>query len=384
MKELSSRERIIKTLNHQEPDRVPIDIGGCSANLIHENAYKNLVEYLKIKNPEIKIQSLMIGAVYIDNRISNRLRSDVTGIHPGKTDNWKLELDTTNDSWNDEWGIHYKRHKSTMNYEWESHPLESINNIIDLKNYKWPDPRDPGRYRNLRDKAKDIFENSDKAIIVQQAFGIWEHYYSLRGYENAFIDLATNKKFVKYLTEKLTEWLIIYYENILNLVGSYVQIVKINDDLGSTNGPLISLKTYREIFKPGHEKIIKAIKKKTKAKILIHSDGSIYEFLPDFIEIGIDIVNPVEITAKDMKPSILKKEFGEDISFWGGGCSNKILEFGTPEDVENEVKRNIMEFAPGGGYVFGTIQNIQPFVPPQNIVKFFDAAYKYGKYPISL
>ncbi len=171
---------------------------------------------------------------------------------------------------------------------------------------------------------------------------------------------------------------------MLDLVGDYVQVIKMDDDLGFKNGPLFSPELYRKIYKPRHKKIIELIKSKTDAKIFIHSDGSIVDFIPDFIDLGIDIINPVEVTAKNMDSSFLKKEFGKDISFWGGGCSNSILEKGTPGEVIKEVQKRILDFAPGGGFIFGSIHCIQPFIPPENIVALFDTAYKYGIYPVNI
>ena len=236
----------------------------------------------------------------------------------------------------------------------------------------------------MEKEARELYTNTDKALFLQQPFSIWEQYFSLRGLENAFMDLAANKNFAEYLADKLTDWLIVYYGKALELVGKYVQIVKINDDLGFKNGPLMSLETYRQIFKPRHKKIIELIKSKTNAKIFIHSNGSIYDFLNDFIEIGIDIINPVEITAKNMDGDNKKKKFGDNLSFWGASCNNKILEVGKPQEVEEEVKKNINKFAPGGGYVFASIHCIQPFVLPENIIALFDSGFKYGKYPISV
>jgi uroporphyrinogen decarboxylase len=194
------------------------------------------------------------------------------------------------------------------------------------------------------------------------------------------MDLAMNVRFAEYLADKLLEWLLCYYDIILDLVGEYVQVVKMDDDLGFRSGPLMSPEIYRKIYKPRHKKVTDFIRSKTDAKIFIHSDGSIYDFIPDFIDLGIDIINPVEVTAVNMESQKLKKEFGKKISFWGGGCDNKILEKGTPGDIEEEVKKRVDDFSAGGGFIFGSIHCIQPFVPPENIVALFDSAYKYGGY----
>jgi len=379
---MNSRERLVKALNHEEPDRVPIDFGGVSVSLIHKNAHNNLANYLKINNPGEIIHNLMTMCVYVDERIKERFNSDIVLIQPGKPDSWELEIDKNTGKWVDDWGVVYKKPAGVMFYEWDYQPLQDANEIDDIKKYKWPDPKDPGRYRGIREKVVNIYGNTGKAMLVNDAYGIWEQAMTLRGLENALMDLAANKKFAEYLAERLLEWLLEYYDKMLNIVGNYVQVVKMDDDLGFKNGPLMSLDTYRKIYKPRHKKIVDFIKSKTDAKIFIHSDGSIYDFLPDFIEIGIDIINPVEVTARNMDSKILKKEFGKDLSFWGGGCANDILEKGSPAEVEEEVKKRIWDFAPGGGYVFGSIHCIQPFMTPENITALFDGAYNYGKYPI--
>ena len=381
---MNSRERVVKALNHEEPDRIPIDLGGVSVSLIHQNAHRNLADYLKIKKPSGKIQNLMTMCVYTDERIKERLGSDIELIQPHKPDNWELHIDEETGKWEDEWGCIYKKPKGVMYYEWDYQPLEEANGISDIKNYKWPDPRDPGRYKGIKEKALNIYNNTDKAMLVNSAYGLWEQFFTLRGMENALMDLAANQKFLVYLVDKLLDWLLEYYDIMLSLIGGYVQIVKMDDDLGFKNGPLMSLDIYRKIFKPRHKKIVDFIKSKTSAKVFIHSDGSICDFLPDFIEIGIDIINPVEVTAKDMDSDKLKKEFGKDLTFWGGGCDNRILEKGTPMEIENEVKKRISDFGPGGGYIFGSIHCIQPFVPPENIVALYDTAYKFGKYPLDI
>jgi len=384
MKELNSRERILKALNHIEPDRVPIDFAGVSVSMIHENAHRNLAKYLDIKNPVEKMHNLMTMCVYADNRISERLRADIVLIQPGAADTWKLEIDKETGKWVDEWGCIYKKPEGVMFYEWDFQPLQNAESISDIKRYRWPDPKNPGRYKGIKEKVLDIYNNTGKAMLVNSAYGIWEQTFSLRGLENALMDLAANVKFAEYLADRLLEWLLEYYGTVLDMVGKYVQIIKMDDDLGFKNGPLISPELYRKIYKPRHKKITEFIKSKTDAKIFIHSDGCIVDFIPDFIELGIDIINPVEVTAKNMDSSFLKKEFGKDICFWGGGCSNKILEEGTPEDIRREVKKRIEDFAPGGGFVFGSIHCIQPFMPPENIVALFDSAYEYGAYPINI
>jgi len=209
---------------------------------------------------------------------------------------------------------------------------------------------------------------------------MWEQYFVLRGIEQALMDLVVDQKYVEYVFDILCDWLLEFYSRALEQVGKYVQIVKINDDLGFKTGPMFNPEIYRKLIKPRHKKIVELIKSRTDARVYIHSDGSIVEYLPDFIEIGIDIINPVEIDAKGMDPENLKKKFGRDLTFWGGGCDNTTLEHGTPEEVAEQAKRNVSIFAPGGGFVFSSVHCIQPFVKPQNIIALFDSALKFKNY----
>ena len=377
---MNSRERLIKALNHQEPDRIPIDLGGVSVSLIHKKSHKALAQYLGIFDPVEKIHNLMTMCVYTDERIKERFKADIELIQPGKPDGWELRIDKETGKWEDDWGVVYKKPEGVMFYEWDWQPLQNASEISDIEKYNMPDVEDPGRYRGIKEKVIEIYKTTGKAMLVNSAYGIWEQTMTVRGLQNSLMDLAGNKKFAEYLAEKLLEWLLRYYDIMLGLVGDYIQVVKMDDDLGFKNGPLMSPDIYRQIYKPRHKKIVDFIKSKTNAKIFIHSDGSIYDFIPDFIDLGIDIINPVEVTAARMDSSRLKKEFGKYISFWGGGCDNKILEEGTPKQVEEEVKKRVDDFAKDGGFVFGSIHCIQPFVRPENIVALFDSAYKYGRY----
>jgi uroporphyrinogen decarboxylase len=157
----------------------------------------------------------------------------------------------------------------------------------------------------------------------------------------------------------------------------------VSDDLGTQNGLMMSPEIYRKLIKPAEKRVWEFIKTKTSAFLFLHSCGSVRKLIPDFIELGVDILNPVQISAKDMIPKELKREFGRDLTFWGGGCdTQKVLPFGTTEEVEEEVKRRISEFAPGGGFVFNPVHTIQPKVPAENIIRMFDTAKKHGTYPI--
>jgi uroporphyrinogen decarboxylase len=181
----------------------------------------------------------------------------------------------------------------------------------------------------------------------------------------------------------VADYQVALYDHVLAEVGDYIQVVMVGDDLGTQNGPMISPDTYRKLVKPAQKRVWQFIKSRTKAFLFLHSCGAVRRFIPDWIELGLDILNPVQVAARDMDPKTLKAEFGRDLTFWGGGCDTQhVLTFGTPDDVEREVRRRIYELGPGGGFVFNQVHNIQPQVPAANILKMFETVFEYGTYPI--
>jgi uroporphyrinogen decarboxylase len=221
----------------------------------------------------------------------------------------------------------------------------------------------------------------DKAILLNApTMGIWMMSFYLRGLEQGLMDLASQPELSEALAERVTEWYVKCWEWALTQVGEFVDVVQMEGDLGQQDGPLFSPRLFRQIYKPRLRRVVETIKRHTRAKVLLHACGSVYWAIPDLIEAGIDVLNPVQVNAADMDPGRLKREFGGDLSFWGGGCDTILLQQGSPAAVEREVERRIADLAPGGGYVFGSIHNIAAGVPPENVVAMFRAAQKYGAY----
>jgi uroporphyrinogen decarboxylase len=212
--------------------------------------------------------------------------------------------------------------------------------------------------------------------------GLWEHSWYIFGLEQAFVNLVSNVPLMEAFTQRVLEWQIAYWDMVLNQVGAYVDLIQLNEDLGTQTGPMMSPVAFRRIYRPRLGALIASIKKRTKAWIYLHSCGSIYRMIPDLIEIGVEVLNPVQVNAAEMNSARLKREFGKDLTFWGGGCDPVVLGTGTPRQVVEDVKRRIHDLAPGGGFVFGPVHNIQANVPPENIVAMFDAAREFGGYPI--
>jgi uroporphyrinogen decarboxylase len=192
--------------------------------------------------------------------------------------------------------------------------------------------------------------------------------------------LARDPKGVEAFLDKLLEFKIQYWDAFLSAAGDTVNVICEADDYGTQKGTLISANMYRKFMKPRQEKLFSFIKKKYNVKVFLHSCGSVYDIIPDFIEAGVDILNPIQASAAKMDPKTLKKEFGKDIVFWGGIDTQRVLPYGTPAEVKDEVKRIIDELAPGGGFVLASVHNITSEVPPQNIVAMAEAVREYGKY----
>ena len=266
-------------------------------------------------------------------------------------------------------------------------PLAGVTSVRDIEkhlsaieSYDTPSHLDLG-YEELAEKARALRETTDYLLVGFFGGHIFQAGQSLRGWEMFLMDLLVNRRFAEALMDHLAEANMRRFERFADTVGRYVDVVQFEDDLGMQDRPILRPELYRQVVKPYHEKLFRFAKSRCDAYLLLHTDGAVAPFIPDFIEMGIDALNPVQVSAAGMDPRALKKEFGRDIVFWGGGCdSQTILPFGTPKEVADEVKRRIDDLAPGGGFVFGPIHNVQTGVPPENVVAMFRAAREYGVY----
>jgi len=317
-------------------------------------------------------------------KVLEALEIDTRIISANPPKNWKLIMNEEEDShwFIDEWGVKWKKPKHGYYFDMVEHPLKNAT-IKELDDYPWPDPDDPGRYEGLEERAKELFENTEYAIVGDARAGsLFERNWYLTGIERFLTDMLINQEFIEKLLAISLEIQEKEISKFLDAVGEYIQVLALNGDLAMQTGPLMSPDLYRRIIKPYHKKLHRLVKSKTNAKVFRHCCGSIVSFLPDFIEYGIDAIHPVQVSARNMDTKKLKEEFGDKIGFWGGIDTQHILPYGTVKNVEEEVKRRISDLAPGGGYVLAAVHNIQRDVPPENIVAMFKAAKKYGKYPI--
>lgn len=378
MSAMTHRERVIKALNHQEPDRVPIDLSGTTASMIVSGAYERLKRYLGIDSETLFINGTS-GRVVPDEEILGRFDIDTRMLllqPPVKGAEGK-ELPS---SYEDEWGVVWKLTSDGRYYAIKV-PFAGQPSISDLHTHSWPDPDDPRLTKGLRARGKELHEGTDYAIVMGLPGRVFSLGQRLCGFEDWLVNLITNPKFAGALLDKGVEIESQMVKNMLGEVGDNVDVVMCPDDLGMQNALLISPELYRKMIKPRHKRLLDAIKSHTKAKLLLHSDGAIAPVIGDLIDVGVDVLNPVQVSAAGMGDTKwLKKEFGEHICFWGAIDTHHVLPFGTPEDVGEEVRRRIEDLAAGGGYVVASVHNIQAEVPPENVCAMFEAAKEYGKY----
>ncbi|MFC1911855.1 uroporphyrinogen decarboxylase family protein [Chloroflexota bacterium] len=371
---MNSRERVTKALNHQVPDKVPVDLGGF-VTTIEAEAYEDLKKHLGMKKETI----VSVRAhVVPDEEILEKFEVDTRYLRPFPVQRWE-DVKKVNPVV-DAWGIKFYRPASSHYFDPVEYPLAEAT-LEDLKNYKYPDQWDEEYGRDLAETAERLSRETDYFLIADGINGIFEKTWFLRGLENFMVDLALNKDLVARLLDIVLEQLMDFYDKFLGVVGPYAGMVMITDDLGGQGGLLISPGLYRELIKPRQKELYSFIKSKTNAKLFLHSCGAIRELIDDLIEIGVDVLNPIQVSAKGMDTKELKSDFGDRIAFWGGGIdTQRVLPFGTPGEVDAEVKKRMSDLKPGGGFVFTQIHEIQPETPPENIIAMYEAVKKYRNY----
>lgn len=375
---MNSRERVRRALNHQEPDRVPIDLGGYQTGIM-VYAYNMVKEMLGVEE-KTEIVEMIQQLAKPCEQILRTFNIDTRYIYFRNEDHWCPDRrpDGSNVGYL-EWGNGEMIKKpGCYYYENANFPLADMREE-DLDRFQyWPDLNNSNRTEGLKEKVLNLYENTDYAICAALGSAVHEQAWFLTGIDKFLMGLIDNKKFINRLLDKVLGVKLNLYGKFLDITGRYLDVIQLFGDLGSQNGPLFSPSLYRETIKPFDKKLIEMIKSKTSGKILFHTDGDSYEFIPDLIEIGVDILNPVQVSAKNMNPLKLKKEFGKYLCFWGGIDTQKILPYGSSEAVEEEVRKRIIEFSSGGGYILSSVHNIQVDVPPDNVIAMFKSALKYG------
>jgi len=382
MAEMTSRERVWAAVNHQEPDRVPLDIGGGTSTTIVVEGYDQLKQYWGVPG-ETRIMNKLFRLAGLDEEVMVRLGSDCRPLTNKGPANWKPIPSDDPNLFTDLWGITWRRADYPGGYYWElyKHPLAEAT-IEDLDRFAWPDPLDPGFTAGLAGDAQQLYENTPYAIMADGGFkSFWELGYMMRGLTQLLEDLVDNPEFVTALMEKLLELNLAGTRRFLELTGKYIQVFRTADDLATQNSLLMSPRTYRSLLKPVYKRYFDFVHSMTDAKIFYHSCGCVNGLLDDLSEIGVDIINPVQVSAMG-DTAALKTRFGDRLTFWGAIDTQHVLPNGTPQEVEEEVSLRIRDLGPGGGFVVAPVHNIQPDVSPQNIIAMAEATRKYGAYPL--
>ena len=411
---MTSRERVLASIAHQEPDRVPVDLGAMPSSGISAIAYRRLITHLGLKG-HTRVYDVVQQLAQPEESILNRYGVDVLDI--GRAFNTR----------DDDWHAVTLLDGTPVEFPVWFRPVRQPDNVFDvfdadgeriatmpvgatffdqtafpyldgypadyrelpramrkvhwaaLANSPYDHAAEPDFWSQLRQRALSLRAASDRALMIGAGCNLFEWGSFLRRIDNFLMDLVLDPIEVERLLDALMEQHLAFLEKVCQAVGDIADLVRIGDDLGTDTGPFMSPEMYRRLFKPRHAILCRYVHEHSRMHTFLHSCGSIYRLLPDLIEAGFEVINPVQTNTRDMEPERLKKEFGEDVTFWGGGCDTRsVLNRATPAQVKAHVKRNLDILALGGGFVFTAVHNILPDVPPGNIVAMFEAVEEYN------
>ncbi len=383
---MTSRERVLMAIDHQEPDRVPIVLGVSNATGIKMEPYRELKELLEIDAPDDYLYDWPeLGTAKIDEATLQRLHSDVRGIldlepaHVLERNRYRPE----HSDYIDSWGSGAKEVKPG---EWFPmvHPLASATTIEELEAHPWPDMDDPSRVSHVAAEAKALAEDGRHAIMATPwlLFPL-ERAFAMQGMDTFLMNMALYPEFTEALLWKLQDVCKQLMGNFLTALGPNVDIIKIGDDLGTQQSLLMSPDMYRKVLKPIHADWIEFIKARTDAKVFFHTDGDVFPLIDDFVEMGIDILNPIQTSAGKMADlEALRDRYGTKLTLCGAIDTQRILPHGTPEEVRSEVKRVIDILGPGGGYMVSSVHTVMNDVSAENVLAMVDAVEEYGRSPV--
>ena len=383
MTTISHRQRIKLALNHQEPDRIPLDFATGGNTSPTPEVYSRLAQIYQIRTP-VQYVPHMMRLARVDEVILQDLEIDTRPVYMNPVSKG-IRPCTEPGFFYDEWGIKWREFDlgGVIYREASESPLQNAS-IDDLERYPWwPDPNDPQRYASVQTSAQTLFQSTDYALIGCPAFNsVWERAYLLCGYARMLEGLVAEPEFVHAVFRKITDIVLIQLRQFLAFAGSTLEVVKIGDDLGGQQNCLMSPATYRKMIKPYHQEIFNCIHQNSPAKAFLHTCGSVVKMLPDLIDAGVEILNPVQVSAKGMDTAILKRDFGNHLTFWGAIDTQWALPHGSTDDVKAEVRQRIQDLGRGGGYVVAPVHNVQADVPAENVIAMYQAALEYGRYPL--
>ncbi len=379
---ITPRERVLMAIAHEEPDRVPIVLGVSNATGIKMKPYREMKQLLGIEAPDEFLYSWPeLGSAAIDEETMVRLHSDVRGVldlEPAHVRERNLSRPEHAD-YVDSWGSGAKEIRPG---EWFPmlHPLAAATTVEELDAYEWPDMDDPTRVAHVADQAKALADDGRHAIMATPwlLFPL-ERAFAMQGMDTFLMNMALYPEFTEALLWKLQDVCKQLMGNFLSALGPNVDIIKIGDDLGTQESLLMSPDMYRRVLKPIHADWIEFIKARTDAKVFFHTDGDVFPLIDDFVEMGIDILNPIQTSAGKMADlEALRDRYGTQLTFCGAIDTQRILPHGTPEEIRHEVRRVIDILAPGGGYMVSSVHTVMSDVPAENVLAMVDAVEEYG------
>lgn len=372
---VTSKERVLAALDHRETDRVPLDLGGINNTCMHQLIERELKEKLGLRDNGPFIKAKTQGIVIPDPSVVDYFGVDTCSIYINETQPWRENPDGT---FTDMWGIGRQLNPDGYYYNMCSHPLQDAEDVGDIEKHQFPEPNE----YMLEGLAERIAANRDKCCILE---GLEEPMFGmpswLRGIENFYLDLLGDEEMCDALLAKTLAFYKKLIDFVMARIGDGIDIIKVADDMGTQASLLVSPEAFRERIKPYAAELYSHIRHTHKKRLLLHSCGAVRPLINDWIEMGVDALNPVQITADGMSPAELKAEFGDRITFWGGGVDTQsVLNLGTPDDVRTQVRENMRAFKPGGGYVFAQVHNIQPGVPLENILAMYETYREEATY----
>jgi len=415
---MNSRERVLTALAHKEPDKVPVDLGSTPSSGISAIAYANLLKYLNKTHLPVHIYDVVQQLAQPDDEILNHFGIDAVDIGRAFNNDPEYWQPTILVSGDEAYYPYWFNPVKQDNGDWiafkpEGNPIARMpaggtffdqipfpwldgypENMSGIKNAMaqsmwsafvmspWDQAEKPGFWDELRKKTLKLKEQTDRALVIGVGCNLFEWGTFIRRMDNFLMDLYLEPINVEKLLDALMEVHLETLSKVCKTVGDVVDFIKFGDDLGAMNGPFMDPDTYRKLFKPRHKQLCDFTKKNSNAHTYLHSCGSIYQLIPDLIEAGFEVLNPVQTQGADMEPEKLKREFGNEVTFWGGGVETVgTLNNGTPEDVRAQVLNRLEIMSKGGGFVFNTVHNILPDIPPRNIIAMFNALKEFNGEP---
>jgi uroporphyrinogen decarboxylase len=380
---LTSRERVQLSVHHEQPDRVPIIIGTSNTTSIKMPAYQRLKQLIGVEAEDAYIYDWPeLGTADMDEDTLVRLHGDARGV----LDRFPEEVYRRNRSrpahapFIDDWGSGQMEIEPGVWFP-GVHPLAKATTAAEIQEYpNWPDMEDPSRVAHVAGQVRRLDEENQYAIIgTPWLLFPLERAFAMQGMDTFLLNLAANPDFATELLRKNASLCKALMARFLAAAGESLDIIKIGDDLGTQESLLISPRMYRQILKPIHADFIAFIKERTRAKVFFHTDGDVFNLIPDFIEIGVDILNPIQTSAGKMSDLLeLKKRYGQNLTFCGAVDTHRLLPYGTPDEIRQEVKRVCSILGPGGGYILASVHTIMSEVPPENILAMVDAVEEFG------